>query len=339
MPYKRGKYQYIIVAGTRLSSGTTDRKKAAALEHRLNDEAWERKHFGIRFSTWDEACLDWFKTKGASLRPSTLEHQSFVAKYWQKHLSGKSLRIITAESVRKVLLTRDGVDEKRETPGNATANVYAQFVRKIMLHAGMKLSGFRPFPASKGREQWLTVEDWRKLEAVMDEDLRHIVTFSLATGLRKANVMDLQWDWIKCESLLIPSAYTKTKVPYGIPLNKTAMGIIQARRSSPIVHARSVFLLGAEEVTKVRLHRAWKRALKTAGLEDMTYHGLRHTYASWMVEADVPFEVVARLGQWKLPGMIHKYVHFNVGGGLRQWALKFDQIITETSTKSSQSRS
>lgn len=325
MPYKRGSTWYIVVNGVRRSSGTTDRKKAADLEHKLNSEAWEKRHFGIRFSTWDEACLDWFKTRGLKLRPITVKHQSYVAEYWQQHLSRKPLRSISADFIRTVLLQREGVDEKKETPGNATANLYAQFVRKIMLHAGMRLDGFYPFPASKGREQWLSVDQWHEIADVMSPDVRHIATFSLATGLRKSNVIGLQWEWIKGESLLIPSAYAKTKVAYGIPLNRTAMGVLQERRANPVVHARNVFTFNGREVVPKTLHERWKRALEAAGAEDMTYHGLRHTYASWMVQAGVPFEIVARLGQWKLPGTVHRYSHFDVES-LRAWAEKFDEV-------------
>jgi integrase len=334
MSYKRGNTWYITVSGVRRSAGTTDRKKAIALEHKLNAEAWERRHYGIRFSTWDEACLDWFKKKGASLRPITLKKQSYIAQYWQKQLSGKALRSITTELVTNLLLERPGVNPNQETPENATANNYACFVSKVMRHAGISLA-FYSFPVSSGREQWLSVEQWLDIESVMSDEVRHIATFSLATGLRKSNVTGLKWEWIKGESLLIPSAMTKTKVAYGIPLNKTAMGILQERRASPVVHTQNVFTLGGKEVLELALHRAWKRALDEAGVEDMTYHGLRHTYASWMVQAGVPFEIVARLGQWKLGGMVHRYAHFD-SESLRSWCLKFDTILAQGAVSRSQ---
>ena len=40
---------------------------------------------------------------------------------------------------------------------------------------------------------------------------------------------------------------------------------------------------------------AWRGALRRAGLEGFRWHDLRHTAASWMVQNDVPLDVVQQI--------------------------------------------
>lgn len=328
MPYKRAgspNWQ-ITVSGVRQSAGTSDYQRAKTLEHKLNHEAWDAKKLGLKFRTWDQSCLDWFKRK-ASLK-SVGVYASY-AKFWKEHLSGRQLRSITPEFVRSLLIAGGHVNVDVAVPANSTANNKLAFVGKIVRNAGIVFEA-QYFPAPEGREEWLTVAQWHSI--VMTNDLRHVATFSLATGLRQANVIGLPWEWVKGDYLLVPSASAKTRKPYGIPLNKTALAVIQERRASPVVHARSVFTMEGREIYRVQLGRAWNAALRDSGVPHITYHGLRHTFASWMVQAGVPFEVVQRLGQWKPRGMVHRYAHFDVES-LRPWAERMDTILARGSEK------
>lgn len=327
MPYKRkgSKYWQISVNGARESSGTTDYGRAKTLEHKLNNEAWDSKKLGIKFRTWDQACLDYLQRKRGL---KSIGNYAQYAKFWQAHFSGKSLRSITCDTAREILSPTVNVEEA--TPQNTTANLKLGFVGKVMRHAKAQWEP-QYYPEPNGREEWLTVAQW--LSLTMPEDLRQVATFSLATGLREANVIGLQWDWVRGDSVIIPAEFAKTARPYGIPLNATAMSVLRERRESPVIDARSAFRLQGRAIYRVQLGRLWKRVLLDAGVPHMPYHGLRHTYASWMVQAGVPFEIVARLGQWKLQGMVHRYSHFDVES-LRQWAERFDTFLAQSKVKS-----
>lgn len=331
MPYQRkgSKKWQIVVSGVRQSSGTNDYARAKALEHKLNHEAWDSQKLGIKFRTWDDSCLDWFKRK-AAMKSAPL--YAAYAKYWRPHFSGKPLKSITGARAREILIAEGRVNTETAIPANTTANHKLAFVGKIIRNARMVYEADY-FPVPKGREEWLTVAQWRSIQ--MPDDLRHLATFSLATGLREANVIGLPWEWVKGDYLLVPSAFAKTARPYGIPLNKTALGVIQERRQSPVIHARNVFTLKGRPTYPVALGRAWGAALRDSGVPHMVYHGLRHTYASWMVQAGVPFEIVARLGQWKQRGMVHRYTHFDVES-LRPWAARFDTILAQPEENSLQ---
>jgi integrase len=329
MPHKRGdsKYWQISVNGVRESSGTTDYHRAKTLEHKLNHEAWDAQKLGIRFSRWEHACVDWLKKKQGM---KSLPVYQQYGRFWHPHLAGKQLKSITGEMVREILMREGRPNSDLAVPANTTANLKLSFVRKIMRHAKMPFE-CESFSAPKGREDWLSVEQWQSLE--MHDEMRQLATFSLSTGLREANVTGLQWDWIKGDSLVIPSEFAKTARPYGLPLNRTASSVLQERRRSPVINARHVFTLKGREIYPMLLNREWKAVFADSDVPYMVYHGLRHTYASWMVQEGVPFEIVARLCQWKLPGMVHRYTHFDVES-LRPWAERFDTIIARSGVKS-----
>lgn len=319
MPYKRkGSTNWqITVNGTRQSSGTADFQRAKTLEHKLNHEAWDAQRLGIKFRTWDEADLSFLERKqGLKSAPNYAQY----SKFWGAHFSGRRIKTIDCDVAREIL---KGTPEP--CPQNSTKNLKLAYVGKVLRHAGC-LWEPQYYPEPKGRDVWLTLAQWRALQ--MPDDLRQVATFSLSTGLRYANASGLQWEWVKGDSLLIPGEFTKTGRAYGIPLNKTALAIVEGRRQKGVVSLGRVFTLQGKEIYPMLLNRAWRAAFENTGVPYMVYHGLRHTYASWMVQSGVPFEIVARLGCWSLPGMVNRYSHFDVES-LRQWAERFDTIFTQ----------
>ena len=55
--------------------------------------------------------------------------------------------------------------------------------------------------------------------------------------------------------------------------------------------------------------RVWARALKRAGLEDVRWHDLRHTWASWHVQRGTPLHALQELGGWESVEMVRRYAH------------------------------
>ena len=56
---------------------------------------------------------------------------------------------------------------------------------------------------------------------------------------------------------------------------------------------------------------AWRAALKRAGIEDFRWHDLRHTWASWHVQAGTPSHALQELGGWECAEMVRKCAHLS----------------------------
>lgn len=56
---------------------------------------------------------------------------------------------------------------------------------------------------------------------------------------------------------------------------------------------------------------AWIKALKRAGITDFRWHDLRHTWASWHVQAGTPLHVLQELGGWESAEMVRRHAHLS----------------------------
>ncbi|AHW87592.1 phage integrase [Klebsiella michiganensis HKOPL1] len=68
--------------------------------------------------------------------------------------------------------------------------------------------------------------------------------------------------------------------------------------------------------------------LKKAGIEDFRFHDLRHTWASWLVQAGVPLSALQEMGGWESIEMVKKYAHLSPTH-LLIYAQKLDSILRE----------
>ncbi len=64
-------------------------------------------------------------------------------------------------------------------------------------------------------------------------------------------------------------------------------------------------------VRKMRVdgNTAFRTALKRAGIENFRFHDLRHTWASWLVQAGVPLTALQEMGGWESIEMVQRYAH------------------------------
>ena len=74
---------------------------------------------------------------------------------------------------------------------------------------------------------------------------------------------------------------------------------------------RYVFTWNGKPMTQVNT-KAWRVAVRKAGLEDFRWHDLRHTWASWHAQAGTPLNVLQEMGGWTSAEMVQRYAHLSV---------------------------
>jgi integrase len=163
-----------------------------------------------------------------------------------------------------------------------------------------------------GRTRWLTKEEWAHLHTTLQSQsplLAAAAEFTLATGLRENNVLELEWGQIDLRRRVawLHGDQMKAKKPLGVPLNDAALAVLEARRG---IHKRWVFGNPDYPLTKAS-NRAWYAAVRKAKLKGFRWHDLRHTWASWAVMSGVRLEEVQRLGGWATAQMVQRYAHLS----------------------------
>jgi integrase len=57
--------------------------------------------------------------------------------------------------------------------------------------------------------------------------------------------------------------------------------------------------------------KAWRAALKRAGIKNFRWHDLRHTWASWHVQSGTSLQELQVLGGWSSFDMVLRYAHLS----------------------------
>lgn len=91
-----------------------------------------------------------------------------------------------------------------------------------------------------------------------------------------------------------------------IPLSQTAWMVLAEQWGK---HPEYVFTYKGRPMQTQFTTRAWYKAVKRAGLKGVRFHDLRHTWASWHVQAGTPLNVVQELGGWSSYEMTQVYAH------------------------------
>jgi len=193
----------------------------------------------------------------------------------------------------------------------ATVNRYMAVVSAVLhyAHEKGKLAGVLKIPFMKEpreRFRWLTREQAVALIDELPEHLSCLTRFALATGLRRANVTGLTWDNLDLARKIawVWPDEAKAAKPIAVPLNDDAMAALRERQGT---HAQYVFTYHGKPI-HLTTTKAWKKALARAGiLAGFTFHGLRHTWASWHVMGGTPLEVLKELGGWADLKMVQRY--------------------------------
>jgi integrase len=300
------------VAGKRVrqSAGTTDKRLAAAAAHRLHAETYRalvlHEQPPAREMTWGDA--------SARFWSEVAQHTRYGQRS-QRYM----LRVLDRAIGVDTLLTRitdarvaEAAEQMQATLSPATINRYVQLLDVVCRRAaavwGAQVSGWdaahHRLREPAGREVYLTQEQARRLMGEACGHLRPILLVELLTGLRMRNVVELQWENVSLDlgrALLIQKGGRRLRVE----LPSRAVDTLAAAQPDPSERIGAVFRFGNPVVScrcprcvspqyrnePIRdIRRAFGGAARRAGVlwngqTKLRFHDLRHTAASWMLEA------------------------------------------------------
>src|SRR5262245_62365900 len=151
--------------------------------------------------------------------------------------------------------------------------------------------------------------------------MRPYFVFALHTGLRWSKQMGLRWLDVDMLAKVLTVGKDKNGRTLRVPFNSATeavlmeMGTQRLRPSEPDGH---VFPRRYREPDNFfpRAVRHAQEVLREAGKEDeaarpdgVSWHGLRHTWASRLTMAGVDPRTLQALGNWRSLGMVERYSH------------------------------
>ncbi len=286
----------------RRSTGTADRIQAQRVHDEIKAGLWQQPR--LKGHTWGQAVMAW--VEAAPRSESELLSLAKFGRYFADCL----LTDITREKVHKAL------NEFCKTSGTYTR--YRTMIAAI-LNLAKENGSLREVPRLTERKdkkekprEWITRAQWNKLYEELPSHLRAPAKFAVSTGLRQANVLTLTWDRTDLDRRLVwvEAADAKGGKAISVPLNQDAVAALLTVQGQHKVYC---FTFRRKPFKDIKT--AFMAACIRAGLgrymdgeyTGFTWHGLRHTWATWHIQAGTPVEVLQKLGAWSDLRMVMKY--------------------------------
>ncbi|HCB1888252.1 TPA: site-specific integrase [Citrobacter amalonaticus] len=313
--------------------------------------------------TFEEACLRWIEEKSDK---KSLDTDKGRMGFWLEQFEGVRLKDITEARIysavsrmhnrshleiwkAKVAAARKkGNPEPEYVAKPVTTSTKAKHLAlmKAILRAAerdwkwLEKAPVIKIPAVRNkRVRWLEKDEAKRLIDECPEPLKSVVKFALATGLRRSNIINLEWQQIDMQRRVawVNPEDSKSNRAIGVALNDTACKVLRDQIGN---HHKFVFVHTkagrrpdgsvTPAVRKMRVDdgRAWKSACKRAGIEDFRFHDLRHTWASWLIQSGVPLSVLQEMGGWESIEMVRRYAHL-APNHLTEHAKQIDSIFND----------
>ncbi len=227
---------------------------------------------------------------------------------------------------------RAGGRDKRYVKEAFVAAVEEYELLTINPAANLKL----PQSPKSGGDVWTVQETKKFMEAVAENQLHSLFVFLFATGARRGEALALLWDdidldkgtvsinkaaqWVKGQRLIGP---TKTGANRSIPIDPPTIKTLKSHRAK--LAGEKIGSVHWQENNLVFCHSdgsplrpdypygVFKRYSQRAGVRPIRLHDIRHTHATWLLEAGEQLHVVSeRLGHADTSTTARIYAHVTV---------------------------
>ncbi|UNH43578.1 site-specific integrase [Moellerella wisconsensis] len=330
---------FVSPSGKRIrqSLGTTEKKLAEELHDKLKSDIWKVERLGADPEfLFEEACLRWLKEKQ---HKRTIDKDKGKIRFWRQHFSGRKLGSITNNECQDIVSRMKNRGGREVYPSQSSKYSHLAFIRSLLKIAANEWGWIKNAPYIKAlpprqtRIKWLTREQAQALISNAVDYLKPVITFALATGLRRSNIIGLEWsqvDLVRKVAWINPEQ-SKNYRAIGVSLNDTACQIIrdQIGRHTKYVFVRERKEKGVIDMVPMRVdaNKAFKSAMRNAGIEGFRFHDLRHTWASWLIQAGVPLSALQEMGGWESIEMVKRYAHLSPIH-LQEHAKNIDEILS-----------
>jgi integrase len=322
------------------SSGTTDRKEALDFKKR-----WDEDNANDQLPTdkaeWivEQACTRWVEQHVLRSAKARANERSYLRQL-VRILGKKKLKAITLDDLKDYQAKRSETVQAR--PINLELGILVKVLKQANLWKRSLSEHYRRLKEPDGEiGRALTVDEVSRLETAAASRDSYLVAYcaevlAACTGMRGGEIKKLRFGAIDLENKRIRIKRQSTKSDAGarlIELNRDALlAVSRLYQRAQHIGAASPdhYLLPADlskhtrkddplyggsgfDVTQhqVSWNTAWRNLRKTAGLGDLRFHDLRHTFISMMGERGVPLQVVGAMVGHMSPAMVRYYTHIS----------------------------
>ncbi len=333
--YKRGRVWYLDVRvnGQRVRKRVGSSKKVALLALQDAEVKTARDEFGfakndIGVPRFFELFLDYSRTNHRT--PTTNRYRA-VIDHFQSFLATNCSEIaflsqITPETIDRYKVWRkdawvnpngDQIESQKDIKAHTRKGARAHTINfevgtlRTIFNLAIKWDYLKENP-TKGvkklkvedskRPRFLTADECQRLLEACPTDLYPIYFTFLNTGMRKAELENLQWTDIDLKrnriSIRQKDFWQPKTGERDIPINTPLKDLLSRLKPSSRQDTKNNFVFSSKDGGKIKtkLREKLIRIAKQAGIQDLTrLHTLRHTFASHLVMNGVDLPTIKKL--------------------------------------------
>lgn len=251
----------------------------------------------------EDVYLPWARQNKRSWKHDEFRAATICA---SRQFRGKTFAQITPVPVEKFKQERRASKTKYGTDRSAASvNRELELLSKIFTLARRYKVTDQPNPCSdvqhlaepSKRVRYLLDEEEPRLLAQLEGQrahLRPLVVVALGTGMRLGDQLTLRWSQVDFQHNLVHVPNAKTGQEYDVPMNQDVRRELQALKRAS-AGAEYVFL-SARTGTRIKeVKKGFKTACRLAGISDLRWHDLRHTFGTRMGAAGYGAYEIAEL--------------------------------------------
>lgn len=252
----------------------------------------------------------------ATIKPGAAARYAVSAKAMFSHFEGLYLDEITRKKWREYVTARRSSGASPASINRDRACLSKMFSCAIQaeLYEINPVRGFVREREPEGKMRFLSREEYTTLLETAPKDMRAIAIIAVNTGMRMGEILTLTPRQIDYERAEIAIDITKTDDPRAIPMPEIVAA--QFRAQPKVLGQRYIFNLTKSRYPVQGVSQRFAALAKRAGMPEVTFHDLRHTFATWAIKGWHPWQSRPmrreRLQKWlghKSPAMTQRYAH------------------------------
>jgi len=142
-----------------------------------------------------------------------------------------------------------------------------------------------------------------------ERDAADAIRLLLLTGARRGEVLGMRWADVEDGVWSKPASSTKQKEHHQVPLSAPAQALLADIHKRQRPRAPFVFPSYGATGHRIGLQKNWLQITKTAGIEGLRIHDLRHSYASQLVSGGASLPLIGALLGHSNPNTTARYAH------------------------------
>lgn len=311
-----GIYYYVTTQNGRQIWRSTGSK---SLQDALKNIPKDLTEYRESTPTISEFSKKFFTYAQTNLAPTTVKLYDQAVRTWLRHMGDRPLGNYSIQEIEEFKVKRLAeVSAVKVNIDFRTLRAFFQTAVRWKIVKENPFSGVRQIRVPTERPIYISKAEFQKLLAAITFGwFRELVIFATCTMMRAGEILSLQWNSIDLGRKLIfvenrKDFRTKTTKPRVIPMNDWVFRFLATRERK----GGFVFTNPKGERLKVGYvsHRFKKFVLKSGLSNELHFHSLRHTGATWLVQDGVSIYAVQKILGHSSIAMTQVYSHLESEG-------------------------